>query len=118
MNATDQRMFYLMLSPTEGQKYADTMGYAPPSEDVQELEVIDVMSRWITLYKTNILEDIMETTDWFVTLLSKVDKLSSPPDEFKAALTVFSASMLNRLMDNGKLGLFVDPELLEDLENE
>jgi len=118
MNLTDQRMFYLMLSPTEGQKYADVMGYSPPSEDVQELEVMDVMARWVTLYKTHVLDDIMETADWFVELLDKTDKLSSPSSEFKAALTVFSASLLNRMMDNGKLGLFLNPEDVEDLIDE
>lgn len=118
MNATDQRMFYLMLSPTEGQKYADTMGFSPPSEDVQELEVMDVMSRWVTLYKTNILDDIMETAKWFVALLEKSDKLSSPADEFSAALTVYSASLLNKIMDNGKIGLFIDPDNIEDMHDE
>lgn len=118
MNLTDQRMFYLMLSPTEGQKYADVMGYSPPSEDVQELEVMDVMSRWITLHKTQVLDHIMETADWFVEFLEKSDKLSSPSDEFKAALTVFSASLLNRLMDNGRVGLFLNPDEAEDLLDE
>lgn len=118
MNIVDQRMFYLMLSPTEGQKYADIMGFAPPSEDVQEMEVMDVMSRWVTLYKTEILQDIMETVDWFVDFLKASDKLTSPAEEFKSALTVFSASMLNRMMDNGRLGLFLDPDDLEDMYDE
>lgn len=118
MNATDQRMFYLMLSPTEGQKYADVMGYSPPSEDVQELEIMDVMSRWVTLYKTDILEEITEAADWFVEFLNKSDKLNSPPDEFRAALTVFSASLLNRMMDSGKIGLFLNPEDIEEFSDE
>lgn len=117
MSIVDKRMFYLMLSPTEGQKYADIMGFATPSEDVQEMEVLDVMSRWVTLYKTEILEDIVETVDWFIEFLSTSDKLVSPADEFKSALTVFSASMLNRMMDNGRLGLFIDPEDFDDLED-
>lgn len=118
MSVTDKRMFYLMLSPTEGQKYADIMGYSRPSEDVQELEVMDVMARWVTLHKTQILEDIMETADWFVEFLEKSDKLSSPSDELKAALTVFSASLLNRVMDNGRVGIFLNPEDAEDLFDE
>ena len=114
MDAVDQRMFYLMLSPTDGQQYADLMGFAPPSEEVQEMEIMDIMSRWITLYKTNVLNDIMESVGWFVQLLQTSDKISSPPDEFSSALTVFSASLLNRMMDSGKIGLFVDSKEMSD----
>lgn len=114
MDAIDQRMFYLMLSPTEGQTYADIMGFAPPSEEVQEMEIMDVMTRWLTLHRTGTLEDIAESVEWFVTFLKTADKISSPPEEFSSALTVFSAAMLNRMMDSGKLGLFLNPEDLED----
>lgn len=118
MDAVDQRMFYLMLSPIEGQKYADIMGFATPSKEVQEMEIMDVMTRWLTLKNTGTLQDIVETAELFVSFLEASDKLSSPSDEFTSALTVFSAAMLNMMMDSGKIGLFLNPENLEDMNDE
>jgi hypothetical protein len=119
MSAIDQRMFYLMLSPIEGQAYAKDMGYAVPSEEVQQFEILDVMSRWTTLLKAGVMEEVIESTDWFVDFLEKTDKINSPSEEFKAALTVFSASMLNKMMDSGRIGLILtEAELAEWESNE
>jgi hypothetical protein len=117
MSAIDQRMFYLMLSPIEGQSFAKDMGFAVPSEDVQQFEVLDIMSRWTTLLKSGLMQEVIESTDWFVEFLEKTDKINSPSEEFKAALTVFSASMLNKLMDSGRVGLILSEEELAEWES-
>lgn len=118
MNAIDERMFYLMLSPIEGQGFAHSMGFPPPSEEVQEIEIMDVFSRWVLAQKSGTLDDIRESADWFVKYLEKNDKLVSPAEDLTAALTVFAISMLNKLLDKGFIGLIMDEETLEDIVNE
>ena len=114
MSAIDQRMFYLMLSPVEGQNFAKDLGYSVPSEEVQQFEVLDVMSRWTTFLKSGLMDEVLESTDWFVDFLEKTDKLNSSADDFKAALTVFSVSMLNKLMDSEKVGIVLSEEEIEN----
>ena len=112
----DKRMFYLMLSATEGQKFASTMGFPTPSEDVQEMEIMDVLSRWMMLATTGVLEEVYEGSKWFVDFLVATDKISSPEDDFVNAMTVFGIALINNLMDTGVLGLIVSDEVVEELE--
>jgi hypothetical protein len=115
----EQRMFYLMLSATEGQKFASSMGFAPPSEDVQELEIMDVLSRWLMASQTGLLDEIREASEWFVSFLETTDKINSPSEDFINALSVFSLALTNKLLENGYIGLLVsedDLELLEGIE--
>jgi len=112
----EQRMFYLMLSATEGQKFATSMGYATPSEDVQELEIMDVLSRWMMVSKSGLFDEITEAAHWFVEFLEKTDKINSPPDDFVNALTVFAIALINKMLENGLVGLIVSEETLEELE--
>ena len=86
----DQRMFYLMLSATEGQKFASAMGFPTPSEDVQELEIMDVLSRWMMVHSSGLLDEIREAADWFVSFLEETDKINSPSEDFVNALIVFA----------------------------
>ena len=112
----DQRMFYLMLSATEGQTFASLMGFPTPSEDVQELEVMDVLSRWLMVANVGLFDEIREASHWFVDFLEKTDKLNSPSEDFLNAITVFSIALLNKLMDNGRIGLLVSDEELREIE--
>lgn len=112
----EQRMFYLMLSATEGQKFASSMGFATPSEDVQELEIMDVLSRWMMASQTGLLDEIREASEWFVKFLENTDKINSPAEDFVNALTVFSLALTNKMLDNGYIGLIVSEDDLEILE--
>ena len=117
----DQRMFYLMLSATEGQKFASAMGFPTPSEDVQELEIMDVLSRWMMVHSSGLLDEIREAADWFVSFLEETDKINSPSEDFVNALIVFAIALNNKMLDNGHIGLILsdeDLEVLEGLENE
>jgi hypothetical protein len=117
----DQRMFYLMLSATEGQKFASSMGFPTPSEDVQELEIMDVLSRWMMVHTSGMLDEIREAADWFVSFLEETDKINSPSEDFVNALIVFAIALNNKMLDNGHIGLILsdeDLEVLEGLENE
>jgi beta-lactamase class D len=112
----EKRMFYLMLSATEGQKFASSMGFAPPSEDVQELEIMDVLSRWLMVSKSGIFDEMTEAAHWFVEFLEKTEKINSPPEDFVNALTVFAIALINKMLENGFIGLIVSDETLEELE--
>lgn len=118
MNAIDKRMFYLMLSPIEGQGFASSMGFSTPSQEVQEFEIIDVFNRWLVTQKAGTLDDIRESASWFVNFLEKTDKLVSPAEDFEAALTVFSVAMLNKLLDKGLIGFIIDEDILNALEED
>jgi hypothetical protein len=61
-------MYYLMLSPADGQTFAYDAGFSSPSEDVQEAETYDVISRWALLTSSGVLEDVIETADWLLDL--------------------------------------------------
>lgn len=115
--ANDKRTFYLMLSATEGQEFASTMGFQPPSEDVQEMEIMDVVSRWVVLAKAGVFEDVLESGEWFVDFLVENDKLVSPPEQFFNALTVFGIAMLNKLMDKNIIGIVLNDELAKELDD-
>lgn len=113
--AADKRTFYLMMSATQGQEFAHDMGFQVPSEDVQEMEVMDVMSRWVLLARCGIFQDVLESSDWFIDFLVQNDKIVSPPEEFHNALTVFGIALVNKLMDKNFVGLVLPDELLEEL---
>jgi len=116
MSTTDERMFYLMLSATEGQEFAHAMGYQSPSEDVQKLEIMDVISRIFVFQTCGILEEIKESSELFLSLLERMDKLNSPSEEFKQVLMAFSISLINKLLDKDVLALLLETEDLEKFE--
>lgn len=115
--AADKRTFYLMMSATEGQEFANVMGFQTPSEDVQEMEIMDVMSRWMLFARCGIFTDVLESADWFIDFLMQNDKIVSPPEEFHNALTVFGIAMVNKLMDKNFVGLVLPDDLLEEIQH-
>jgi len=118
MLEVEQRMFYLMLSATEGQKIARSMGFATPSEEVQELEIMDVLSRWVMVASSGILDEVREASDWFVDFLESTDKITSPAEDFVNALTVFSVALINKMLENGHIGVIMSDEQLDDMEEQ
>lgn len=108
-------MFYLMLSATEGQYFANTMGFSIPSEDVQELEIMDVLSHWMILATSGTIDEIKEAAVWFVDFLESNDKILSPSDDFVNALSVFSIALIHKLLENGNIGLILPKEDYEQL---
>jgi hypothetical protein len=48
-----------MMSVPDGQGYAEIMGFSPPSEDVREVEHVDVLSRWGVLLATDAYNEIL-----------------------------------------------------------
>ena len=117
MQEIEQRNFYLMLSVPDGQDYASTMGFSPPSEDVREVEYADVLSRWGVFIATDIYNEILEGANWFADLLEKSDKLVSPKDELTAILTVFGMAAVNKLADSERILIMLD-NLMEGDDDE
>lgn len=117
MSAIDKRMFYLMLSVPEGQYYAQEMGFPPPSEEVQEQEQIDVMTRWGIFVATEVYSQIVETADWLTTFLAHFDKLGSEAEQFKEILTVYGVALTNKLIDSEKMIIMLDG-LFEEVTDE
>lgn len=112
----DKRMFYLMLSVTEGQSFASSMGFSTPSEEVQEMEIMDILSRWLMLATAGVLEIAYESAEWFREFLVENEKLSAPEEDFTNAITVFGVALLNKLMDTGIVGLVVSDKVLEEIQ--
>lgn len=108
MNDVERRNFYLMLSVPDGQEYAVTMGFSPPSEDVREIEHVDIMSRWGVFVATDIYSEIVEGAEWFADLLEKSDKLVSPKDEIISVFSVFGMALLNKLAESQKVLIMLD----------
>lgn len=116
MSTADKRMFYLMMSAVEGQEFAKLMGFQTPSEDVQQMEIMDVIRRWMLFARMGIFNEIDESSDWFATFLTTADKISSPPEEFRDALTVYGICMLNKVLESGLVGLVVDDGIYDQMK--
>lgn len=110
----DKRFFYLMLSVSEGQKFAKIMDYSLPSVDVQEAETMDVLSRWSLFVNQGILQSMSESAVWVLELLEKTDKLLTPKEELHPLFTAYGLALLNKLLDNNIVSLNIDGELFNE----
>lgn len=117
MTEIDKRNFYLMMSVPDGQGYAQTMGFSPPSEDVREVEYADILSRWGVFLATDVYNEVVEGAQWFSDFLEKTDKLVSPKDEITSVLTVFGMALINKLAESEKVLIMLD-SLMEGDDNE
>lgn len=98
-----------MLSPSEGQGFASDLGFSMPSDDVQEAETLDVISRWAVITAMGLLEDILESSDWLCELQ---DGIAQQSDEVKHAfhktITSYGVALVNKLLDSGKIMIVVE----------
>lgn len=116
MSAVNKRLFYLMLSPAQGQEFASDIGFSSPSDEVQEAETMDVISRWALITATGLLEEILEAADWISELQNEIDSLDIRDDHIRQAfhktLTSYGVALMNKLLDSGKILL-----VMEDLDD-
>jgi len=107
-------MYYLMLSPADGQTFAYDAGFSSPSEEVQEAETYDIISRWAILTTAGVLEDVIETSDW----LLELEAFDSVPNEmqehFKKLLIAHGMGLINKLLDADKAALITLIEMEDD----
>ena len=116
MSAVDKRMYYLMLSPALGQSFANDAGFSAPSEEVQEAETYEVISRWALLTSMGLLESIIQASDWFCELRELSDVPLDDKDEFHRTLVSHGVSLVNNLLDSEKVILVM--EIDEEIDNE
>lgn len=116
MTAVDKRMYYLMLSPSLGQEFASDVGFSAPSEEVQEAETTEVISRWALLTSGGLLGEILQCSDWFCELKDLHDLPEQIVDDFHRTLVSHGVGLLNRLLDSGKIlmVLEIDEEYEDD----
>lgn len=105
MTAVNKRLYYLMLSPSLGQEFAKQAGFSVPSEDVQEIETYEVISRWALITSTGLLEEILEAADWFCDLQGPDDEDEEIRDDLHRAYVSHSVALINKLLDTQKVML-------------
>ena len=107
MTNIDKRLFYLMLSANQGQDFAKLMGFSPPSEDVEEIETDDILTRWAVFMHYGLLSEVEEAAEWFTSFLQESDKLISEVEEFKSVLIIFGVATINKILEAEKLAFIV-----------
>jgi hypothetical protein len=109
MSSLDKRNFYLRLSTVEGQTFAKEMGFSYPSEDVEEEEHKDVLTRWACFMHYGLLKEIEQSSKWMTQFLKKTERISAETNsqDFQSLLTIYGVAMLNKIMDSEKLAFVV-----------
>lgn len=118
MSAIDKRMYYLMLSPSMGQSFAEDVGFSTPSEEVQEAETYEVIARWALLTSTGLLEEILECSDWFCDLKDIHELSADIKDEFHRTLVSHGVALVNKLLDSEKVILMMEEADIFDTEGD
>lgn len=118
MSAVDKRMYYLMLSPSLGQEFAKQAGFSMPSEEVQEIETYDVISRWALITAMGLLEEVLECSDWMCELESIIELTEDERDDFHRTLVSHGVALVNKLLDSEKVILMIEQDSLEDYKDE
>lgn len=111
----DKRNFYLALSVSDGQALANSVGFAIPSLEVQQNELIDTVQKWMTLAALGITDQVRECADWMTEVLLSFQDLDE--DELKNTQTVlvcFSIALLSYLIDSEYLELAVQDNAVLD----
>lgn len=97
----DKRNFYLALSVSDGQALANSVGFAIPSLEVQNSELIDTVQKWITLAAVGIIDQIRECTSWMSEAITQYQQLNEDElNNTKSVLTCYSVALLSYLMDS------------------
>jgi hypothetical protein len=100
----DKRNFYLALSIIEGQRIASSAGFSVPSEEVQQSEIMDTISRWLVLTNLGIFDTVHSCADWMMDVV----KLHNDLDEAdisntKNVIMSFGMALISHLVDNDLL---------------
>jgi len=106
----EERNFYLTLSILEGQKLAHAAGFAVPSAEVQEHEIMDIMQKWFTLSHAGILDSVKECANWMVNVLRDTAGLDEDTIvSTENIITAFGIAAVAHLIDQEMLSI-VEPE--------
>lgn len=106
----DKRNFYLALSIMEGQKIASSAGFAVPSTEVQESEIMDTISRWLILTNLGIFQTIQDCSDWMMEVVQLHNDLDEDDlENTKNVIMSFGMALLSHLVDNDMVLLPEEP---------
>lgn len=106
----DKRNFYLALSILEGQKIASSAGFAVPSQEVQESEIMDTISRWLILTNLGIFQTIQDCSDWMMEVVKIHNDLDDDDlENTKNVILSFGMALVSHLVDNEFLLLPEEP---------
>lgn len=105
----DKRNFYLALSILEGQKIASSAGFSVPSQEVQESEIMDTISKWLVLTNLGVFQTVQDCSDWMMEVVKIHNDLDDDDIEnTKNVILSFGMALVSHLIDNEMLIL---PEL-------
>lgn len=100
----DKRNFYLSLSIMEGQKIASSAGFSVPSPEVQESEIMDIISKWVVLTGLGIFETVQNCTEWMMEVVRVHNDLDDEDIEnTKNVIQSFGMALVSHLVDNEQL---------------
>lgn len=106
----DKRNFYLALSIMEGQKIASSAGFAVPSTEVQESEIMDTISRWLILTNLGIFQTIQDCSDWMMEVVQLHNDLDEDDlENTKNVIMSFGMALMSHLVDNEMVLLPEEP---------
>lgn len=112
-----KRNFLLMLSPAEGQKVSEKVGFFPPSEEVQEAETFDVITNWITLAASGAMVEISNASDWVAEYISnKYDIKGEELQDIKAAYYTFAVALISYMIQVGAIDMYIHGDISNNLE--
>lgn len=112
-----KRNFLLMVSPAEGQKLSSMAGFSPASEEVREAELVDIVTRWISLAATGSLRYVQDASEWlaeFITANYGLEEDEAP--SIIAAYYAFGVSLISYLMDVEAIEVFPKGDAAKNLE--
>lgn len=97
----DKRNFYLALSIMEGQRIASSAGFSVPSQEVQESEIMDTISRWLILTNLGIFQTVQDCTEWMMEVVKLHNDLDDEDIEnTKNVILSFGMALVSHLVDN------------------
>jgi hypothetical protein len=100
----DKRNFYLALSIIEGQRIASSAGFSVPSEEVQQSEIMDTISRWLVLTNLGIFDTVHSCADWMMDVVKIHNDLDQEDlDNTKNVIMSFGMALISHLVDNDLL---------------
>lgn len=106
----DKRNFYLALSILEGQKIASSAGFSVPSQEVQESEIMDTISRWLVLTNLGIFQTIQDCSDWMMEVVKIHNDLDEQDlENTKNVIMSFGMALVSHLVDNELMILPEEP---------
>jgi hypothetical protein len=107
----DKRNFYLALSVSDGQALANSVGFAIPSIEVQNSELVDTVQKWMTLAAVGVTDQVRECVEWMTEAIVTYQNLDEEDlKNTKTVLTCYSIALLCFLIDNEYIELAIQED--------